>query len=64
MDRRGVLNQVDNQGLTREVMSVLSKEWASFPSSTGQSAYGQPVKKAADLGAFYRNNLRELRQQA
>ena len=64
VDRRGVLDQVDNQGLTREVMSVLSKEWASFPSSTGQSAYGQPVKKAADLGAFYRDNLRELRLQA
>ena len=64
VDRRGVLNQVDNQGLTREVMSVLSKEWASFPNSRGNSAYGQPVKKAAELGAFYRDNLRELRQQA
>jgi len=64
VDRRGVLDQVDDRGLTREVMSVLSKEWASFPSNNGKSAYGQPVKKAAELSAFYRNNLRELRQEA
>lgn len=64
VDRRGVLDQVDSRGLTREVMNVLAKEWASFPNTNGRSAYGQPVKKAAELAAFYERNLLELRQQA
>ena len=62
IDRRGVLDQVDRKGLTREVMAVLSKEWASFPSHNGLSAYGQPVKKATELANFYANNLKQLRR--
>lgn len=61
IDRRGVLDQVDRKGLTREVMAVLSKEWASFPSHNGLSAYGQPVKKATELANFYANNLKQLK---
>ncbi len=62
IDRRGVLDQVDRQGLTRDVMAVLSKEWASFPSHNGLSAYGQPVKKATELANFYANNLKQLKR--
>ena len=62
IDRRGVLDQVDRKGLTLEVMAVLSKEWASFPSHNGLSAYGQPVKKATELTNFYANNLKQLKR--
>lgn len=57
VDRRGVLDQIDRQGLTRQSMAVLAKEWASFPTLSGQSAYGQPVKQAADLERFYQASL-------
>ena len=61
VDRRGVLEQVDRLGLTREVMAALAREWASFPSSGGGSAYGQPVKTAEELARFYQTNLASLR---
>jgi lysozyme len=61
VDRRGVLEQVDRLGLTREVMAVLAREWASFPSAHGGSAYGQPVKTAEELARFYQDNLASLR---
>ena len=64
VDRRGVLNQIDQQGLTREAMAVLAREWASFPNLAGRSAYGQPVKQAEDLERFYRSNLQTLSDQA
>jgi muramidase (phage lysozyme) len=57
VDRRGVLAQIDREGLTREAMGVLAKEWASFPTLSGQSAYGQPVKQAAELERFYQASL-------
>jgi lysozyme len=61
VDRRGVLEQLDRLGLTREVMAVLAREWASFPSLQGGSAYGQPVKTPEELARFYRDNLASLR---
>jgi lysozyme len=57
VDRRGVLDRIDRQGLTRQAMAVLAKEWASFPTLSGRSAYGQPVKQAADLERFYQASL-------
>jgi muramidase (phage lysozyme) len=64
VDRRGVLEQIDQQGLTREAMAVLAREWASFPNLAGRSAYGQPVKRADELQSFYSNNLKALADQA
>lgn len=64
VDRRGMLEHIDRQGLTREAMAVLAKEWASFPNFAGNSAYGQPVKKAQELQSFYRSNLERLANQA
>lgn len=60
VDRRGMLEHIDRQGLTREAMAALAKEWASFPNLAGNSAYGQPVKKAQELESFYRSNLERL----
>ena len=60
VDRRGMLEHIDRQGLTREAMAVLALEWASFPNLAGNSAYGQPVKKARELESFYRTNLERL----
>jgi lysozyme len=57
IDRRGVLASIDNRGLTTESMATLAKEWASFPTLAGVSAYGQPVKRAEDLTRFYRESL-------
>lgn len=57
VDRRGVLDEIDRSGLTPDAMAVLAKEWASFPTLSGQSAYGQPVKAATDLERFYQANL-------
>ena len=44
-------------------MAKLAPEWASFPTWTGRSAYGQPVKSHQELASFYNSNLRELRNQ-
>ena len=59
MDRRGVLDEIDRNGLTPSAMAVLAKEWASFPTLSGRSAYGQPVKQAEDLERFYAESLAE-----
>ncbi|MEB3296864.1 MAG: glycoside hydrolase family 104 protein [Cyanobacteriota bacterium] len=62
VERRGALTEVDRQGLSRSVMARLAREWASFPSANGASAYGQPVKRPEELQRFYRTNLEEQRQ--
>ena len=64
VDRRGMLDHIDQQGLTREAMAVLAHEWASFPTLAGRSAYGQPVKRADELQRFYSSNLKALAAQA
>lgn len=64
VERRGALEEVDRRGLTPSAMHRLAPEWASFPTYTGTSAYGQPVKSQAELARFYSNNLREIRQGA
>ena len=62
--KRGALQEIDRNGLTKAAMNRLAPEWASFPTHAGQSAYGQPVKSHAELVAFYVTNLSELRQGA
>jgi len=63
VERRGALKEIDRKGLTRNAMAKLAPEWASFPTWTGRSAYGQPVKSHQELASFYSSNLRELRNQ-
>ena len=62
-ERRGALDEIDRQGLTKDAMAKLAPEWASFPTKAGHSAYGQPVKSHQELASFYSSNLRELRSQ-
>ena len=63
VERRGALKEIDRQGLTKNAMAKLALEWASFPTWTGRSAYGQPVKSHQELASFYSSNLRQLRNQ-
>ncbi|MDC3185650.1 glycoside hydrolase family 104 protein [bacterium] len=62
-ERRGALDEIDRQGLTKDAMAKLAPEWASFPTKAGRSAYGQPVKSHQELASFYTSNLRQLRNQ-
>lgn len=39
--------------LTPEIQAALAPEWASFPTATGSSYYGQPVKKAEEIQRFF-----------
>ena len=41
--RRGALKEIDQRGLTKAAMAKLAPEWASFPTFSGLSAYGQPA---------------------
>ena len=61
--RRGALKEIDLRGLTKIAMAKLAPEWASFPTSTGLSAYGQPVKSHQELATFYSENLNRLKRQ-
>lgn len=62
--KRGALTEIDANGLTASAMERLAPEWASFPTRSGASAYGQPVKSHAELAGFYLNNLEQLRKGA
>jgi muramidase (phage lysozyme) len=44
--------------LTPEIQAALSPEWASFPTATGSSHYGQPVKKAQEIQRFFEQGRR------
>ena len=61
--RRGALKEIDQRGLTKAAMAKLAPEWASFPTSSGLSAYGQPVKSHQELASFYSKNLERLKRQ-
>lgn len=39
--------------LTPEIQAALSPEWASFPTMSGRSYYGQPVKKSSEIQKFF-----------
>ena len=62
IQRRGALHLVDRGEFTPELAARLAPEWASFPTLAGQSFYGQPVKRYAELRRFYEQNLAQLRQ--
>ena len=62
IQRRGALHLADRGELTAELAARLAPEWASFPTLSGSSYYGQPVKRFDDLKRFYEDNLSRLRQ--
>lgn len=48
--QRGVTQQMlASEGLSDNVLNKLAPEWASLPTFSGQSYYGQPVKGAGEL---------------
>lgn len=49
----GGLATVEKEGLSQRVAAALSPEWASFPTETGRSYYGQPVKSLSKLQEVY-----------
>jgi muramidase (phage lysozyme) len=42
-----------SNALTPEIQAALAPEWASFPTQSGSSYYGQPVKKAEEIQRFF-----------
>ena len=62
IQRRKALGLTDAGTLTPVLTAKLAPEWASFPTLSGRSFYGQPVKKYDRLRSFYNLNLEELRR--
>ena len=62
IQRRKALGLTDSGTFTPVLTAMLAPEWASFPTLSGRSYYGQPVKKYASLRSFYNLNLQELRR--
>lgn len=63
IQRRGGLALADQGELTPQLAARLAPEWASFPTLSGRSYYGQPVKRYEHLRRFYIENLAQLRAQ-
>jgi len=61
IERRGALTMTDQGKLTPSLANRLAPEWASFPTYSGGSYYGQPVKRFSELQKFYQENLENLR---
>jgi muramidase (phage lysozyme) len=49
----GGLETVRKEGLSQRVAAALAPEWASFPTESGSSYYGQPVKSLSSLQKYY-----------
>lgn len=52
-----------NRPLDAAALNKLAPEWASLPTTSGKSYYGQPVKAHRELQAFYSSQLRDLSGQ-
>jgi lysozyme len=61
VEKRGALGRFEREGLSSEVLALLSMEWASLPASHGGSYYGQPVKCGEELRRFYTAQLAQQR---
>jgi lysozyme len=64
IERRNALHLADSGKITPTLIAKLAPEWASLPTYSGNSYYGQPVKRYDDLRRFYEENLANLRQGA
>lgn len=49
----GGLSTLEKEGFSPRVSAALAPEWASLPTESGQSYYGQPVKKLSELQKVY-----------
>jgi muramidase (phage lysozyme) len=55
----GGLSAISKAGtLTPEIQAALAPEWASFPTQSGKSYYGQPVKKAEQIQRFFQEGMK------
>jgi muramidase (phage lysozyme) len=43
--------------LTPEIQNALAPEWASFPTLSGRSFYGQPVKKSDQIQKYFNEGM-------
>lgn len=48
--------------LSPRLQAYLAPEWASFPTATGASAYGQPVKRSSQVSAWFDEGTRGAQQ--
>lgn len=60
----GGLETVRKEGLSKRVAAALAPEWASFPTESGRSYYGQPVKPLSALQQYYGSAPVNTPQQA
>lgn len=59
LDPIGGLAAITKAGtLTPQIQAALAPEWASFPTESGKSYYGQPVKKAEQIEKFFEQGMR------
>lgn len=58
LKRIGGLSALQQKGFTQDVAAALSPEWASFPTHSGRSYYGQPVKSYDKLREVYESKKR------
>lgn len=57
----GGLSAISKAGtLTPEIQAALAPEWASFPTQSGKSYYGQPVKKAEQIQRFFQEGMKNV----
>jgi len=57
---RGVTaDLLKKEGLSANVSNKLSPEWASFPTKSGTSYYGQPVKSLSSIQKVYAQSLKQ-----
>jgi muramidase (phage lysozyme) len=64
-ERRGVTaDMLAKEGLSAKVSNMLAPEWASFPTYSGASYYGQPVKNLKSLQNVYKQSLGTTSQQS
>ncbi len=61
VEQRGALAAIDRGELSDATLDRLAPEWASLPTLSGHSAYGQPVKSAAELRRFFQGAIQHLR---
>jgi len=61
--KRGALDPFLKGEKFGTVINKLAPEWASLPTSSGGSYYGQPVKKLGDLYQYYEQQKQQVAKQ-
>lgn len=60
----GLSALTQEKALSPRLQAYLAPEWASFPTATGASAYGQPVKRSSQVSAWFDEGARAAGQAA